>query len=263
VNSYARLGHTRTAIAGAGATSTDDATILRWQLAASREIEKHLAGRHFYTKTATMYFDGDGPILYLPPPLDLLEITTLKVDADGDGVYETTVTDYWLIPTNGTPKSCIELKSGSFPSLRNAVEIVGKWGYSDESEVTGLTGTVADGTSTTLTASADATDLIYAGDTLLIEDEQIYVTEVNAATLTVTRGVNGTTATAHAAVAISVRTYPQDIMTACVVRAADLFRGAHTGFSGQVSGGEFGGFSSNTAYAQFMGLIRNYKRVTF
>jgi len=267
VNNYARLGDTRTAIAGVGATPTDDATILDAIEAASREIEGRLAGRHFFIKTATMYFDGSGSsCLYLPRPLDLLEVTTLKVDADGDGVYETTLTDYWLEPANRAAKHTIELKPSAsttaFTFARRAVQVVGKWGYSDESQATGLTGTV-DGSATTLTASDDATGLIFAGDTLLVEDEQIHVTDVNAATLGVKRGVNGTTVAAHSGAAISVRTYPADIMLACRIRAADVYRGQHTGYSGQVSGGEFGGFSSNTAFAQFMGLLKPYMDVTF
>ncbi len=65
-----------------GITSTTDDTVMRKILeAASRSIENY-CNRFFMTQSATKYFDGAGTRLWVP---DLLEITTLRTDEDGDG----------------------------------------------------------------------------------------------------------------------------------------------------------------------------------
>lgn len=94
----------------------------------------------FYAVTATQYFTARWyDLLHVP---DLLTVTTLKTDEDGDGTYETTWTtsDYRLEPVNAAarrnpiPYRQIRIKevSGSynFPTgVEYGVEIAGTWGY--------------------------------------------------------------------------------------------------------------------------------------
>lgn len=113
--------------------------------AVSRMIDRH-CGRHFYTVTATRYFDTTDPEeLELGPYNDLISVTTLKSDVDGDGVYETTHSTgtYQLCPVGATsrapyaqPFTEIELLSSAtlFPlysatGREGLIQIVGSWGW--------------------------------------------------------------------------------------------------------------------------------------
>lgn len=219
MNHYARLSHVKTDVAGVTGT-TLDATYLRAIDAESRSFERECGGRYFYTQVATRYYDGNGQTrLWFPDYADVISVTSLKFDEDGDGTYELTLTegaDFYLWPDNTTPKRRIDLdlnhgQRGSFPVGRRKVEVVGKFGYSEEWELVGTkaTGiTSADGT----TADMSAGHTVEAGDVIKVDDEQLYVSAVAANTLTLTRAINGTTAAAHSnGVSVYVRRYPRDI----------------------------------------------------
>jgi len=88
--------------------------------------------REFSASTATRYFDG-ARLLHIS---DLLTVTTLKLDQDGDGVFEVTMatSDYILYPLNDTPKTMIKISRnssyGSFADgIEKGVQIAGSWGY--------------------------------------------------------------------------------------------------------------------------------------
>lgn len=200
--------------------------------------------RIFHTETRTALFNGNGKTrIYLqdaatePYRSDLVSVTTLKVDEDVDGTFELTFvadTDYWLQPANPTitkiPARSIEIPQGRstapqltvWPLLSRCIQIAGIWGYSELTEASGLTGTLSNSTDTTITSveGGDTEQIIFPGDTLLIETEQVYVTDVDATTITVTRGVNGTTAAAHTTQALNIRRYPEDVEWAVVADAA-------------------------------------------
>lgn len=96
--------------------------------------------RQFYAATQTRYYTALSSACLLVD--DLLSVTTLKTDDDGDGVHETTwaATDYLLAPYNAVLASTpgpywrVELGVGGTRWLpvgvRRGVEIVGSWGYS-------------------------------------------------------------------------------------------------------------------------------------
>lgn len=77
-----------------------------------------------------------------------------------------------------------------------AIEITGTWGYGGTWVATGATlnGNITSGAAT-LTASSGAPFEI--AQTLKIDSEYLRVTDVSGTTITVTRGVNGSTAAAH------------------------------------------------------------------
>lgn len=113
--------------------------------AMSRLIDM-LAKTTFYARTETRYFTPDWyDLLHLPD--DMISVTTLKTDEDGDGTYEITwaTTDYWLEPRNARvnaddaqkrPYRQIRVNPEgdyTFPTNRHhAIEIVGSWGYTNE-----------------------------------------------------------------------------------------------------------------------------------
>ena len=105
-------------------------------------------------------------------------------DSNGDGTFDTTLTansDYWLDPANpdtiNEPAQRLLIPQGrstapqlsSWENYPRRFQIVGKWGYSEESEDSGLTGTLDDASDAAITASADASSTIYPGDVLIIE----------------------------------------------------------------------------------------------
>ena len=99
---------------------------------ASRMIDRWTF-RRFYAATETRYQDGeDGNRLFLDE--DLLTVTMLKTDEDGDRTYETTwaVTDWETWPYNKTPKLQVRTTPEglySFPTGNRTIEIAGSWGY--------------------------------------------------------------------------------------------------------------------------------------
>lgn len=139
-NGYATLAEARAELGISDVSDTaDDAVIEALVESVSRAIDD-FCGRRFYAATQTRYFTALRADRLLVD--DLLSVTTLKTDDDGDGTYETTWTaaDYYLAPYNAALESVpepywrIEVSEGgdySFPDrVRRGVEIAGSWGFS-------------------------------------------------------------------------------------------------------------------------------------
>ena len=214
-------------------TSTRDDVAYRRVLEAVSEEIDNWCERTFRIRLATRYYTAEKST-ELDLKADLLSITTLKTDIDGDGTYETTWTtaDYRLEPRNAQderrPYYEIEVKrqTGSqfFPLWEDGVQVVGKWGYWEELETPGVTLAEALDTSETGVdvSSGAALDVL---DTLLVDSEQMYVTGISTNTLTVVRGVNGTTAAAHDNGATVYRyRYPSPVVEACGIQASRIFK---------------------------------------
>ena len=218
-----------------GITGTSDDTKLLFYLEAASRIIDSETNRHFYIESETRYFDGASPL----PIDDLLSITTIKIDEDGDGTFESTLTvttDYLLYPLNKYPKTEIKLAIssgyGSFGNAKKGCEIDGLFGYGD-----GLSATPYidsgdevedDGGISAVDDLIDVTDAdnLSPGQTVLIESEQCYISgfDTSGNTITVTRGVNGTTAATHAKdTTIYIYDYPKDIEQSCLSLAEKLF----------------------------------------
>lgn len=219
-------------------TATADDTVYRRVLQDVSELIDQEMNRTFRTYLATMVFTAKhSQHLDMPPGFDLLSITTLKTDEDDDYDYDNTwaTTDYVLEPYNAPnlriPYDRISTKPNgaySFPKNDQGVQIVGKWGYFEELE------TFAADLNEALDASETGVD-VQAGtnydvlDTILIESEQMYVTGIASNTLTVVRGVNGTTAAAHSTgLDIKRYRYPGPIVEACGLQAARIFQRTKT-----------------------------------
>lgn len=213
----------------------------------SREVDRW-TNRRFYSQLATRYFDVRHTCRDLDLPLDgegdLISVTTLKVDDDADWSYGLTLTegtDFVLMPYNTTPKWRLAVHPEStnlsrWPKGARRIQIVGLFGYSNDLEATGLTGTVADASTTTLTASASAAALIDVGETLYLDSEQVYVTAVSTVTVTITRAQNGTAAAAHVAgTVIYRRVYPADVTGAVIDQVRRQRWDENSGSAGTVS----------------------------
>lgn len=114
----------------------DDDNLNKVITATSRAID-NICHRRFYAATETRYYTTDDTTRVDVD--DLLSVTTLKTDEDGDRTYEITWTtaDYDLMPYNAAlndePYVWIEYTpdgSYSFPGTRKGVEVKGSFGYS-------------------------------------------------------------------------------------------------------------------------------------
>lgn len=187
---------------------------------ASRQFERWCGGRWFYPLSAVRYYDHPDDATWLKLDEDLLEVTTFTTQntatsISSDDYYTLCGTNYNLAPydrivmkTSGDQTNL--LYSGT---MQKANAVTGIWGYHEDwsnawdnsQDTTENDPLTATGTSITVN-DADGADR-YGQEPrfkefqlLKIEDEYAYVTGVNATgdTLTVIRGVNGTTAAAHA-----------------------------------------------------------------
>ena len=231
--------------------SADDSRLHALAENASRIVDRY-CNRHFYVVLATRRFDGLGTPSLLVPDLVSVDGGGLKTDDDKDRVFETTwaASDYLLLPTNADPTAggnsqsrpyvevAVDVDAGtksSFPSGMQTVQIAGQWGrWRHLRRATETANAVADATTTTVTVSSRVD--VEAGHTLLIDSEQMYVQSYAASTLTVVRGVNGTTAASHSGgAAIDIYEYPGPIVEASIIQAARLWRRKDSAF------GSFGG----------------------
>jgi hypothetical protein len=228
--------------------TTNDASLLAAAEDASRYVDQHCA-RKFYVQTATRYYTARNPCVIDVD--DILAVTTLKTDSDGDRVYDETwaVTDYdltagddfntypfWRI--SRTPDGAY-----TFPRYARGVEITGSWGYGNGESAspwmaTGITITVGTTTGTAVTASS-ASNPFSAGQTILVGTEQMYLTAVVGTALTAERGVNGSTAAIQAAAAASIAQYPRNIIRATlrIAQRANALEGAPFGVRGSADMG--------------------------
>lgn len=118
----------------------DDATLDALVTAVSRQIEDYTAHRFYATAATRVYTSVSPTCLLLPRGHDLLSVSALTTDEDGDRVYEVTwdADDYDLCPANapadGLPYWQVQTRwrgEHYFPcGVPRGVRIAGTWGYS-------------------------------------------------------------------------------------------------------------------------------------
>ncbi len=224
-------------VAGAIATA-DWPDALRYLQAASRRVEQH-TGRWFYQLEAS---DLDIDVLAgqrdFVTRWDLISTpSALKDDADLDQTYATDLL------TNGVtvillgdeaPYYGFELRDAVLTVARKGLRATADWGWPRTVKSSGdsVQDNPLSAAATTLTV-VDSTTLEVA-QTLRLETEQLFVTDLpTATTATVTRGVNGTTAASHAqGTAIDILTFQApSVAVVTAGLAARLWRRRDTGFS--------------------------------
>lgn len=206
--------------------SSMDETLIRFLESASRAIDQHTR-RHFYPSHDSRYFDGpNGGDLLIP---DVLSLSSFAADSENDGTWDgetwTEGTDFYLESlrdVSAYPKTCIRTTgrgSYSFSRGHRRYKATGLWGYGNGESATpwsglGVTATVADSTSTAVMISAP--DVVAAGMLIRCGTEFMEVMSESGATVTVTRGVNGSTAAAHSSADVYQVEYPR-MITQCAV----------------------------------------------
>ena len=249
-NSYGNLATLKTMmdITGTG----NDTELLQSLEMASRSIDA-FCRRYFYITSETRQFRGKGSRLLLNTDLlSITTLTTLKSDRSTDKTWAST--DYELFPLGDTvyPKEWIELSddttAGSFASgIRRGVQIAGMFGYGNGSSTTPYQSatTTNDGSfsasDTTFTATAGSS--LNIGETILIDSEQMYITNISSNTITVQRGMNGTTGASHSTGAtVSVYKYPQAVENACYMQSARTSKRFLTAYATSIGTPEFNPF---------------------
>jgi len=267
-----------------GITTTTDDTVMRKIVeSASRSIDQY-TNRTFIAYTGTKYFNGMRT-LWIP---DLLSIDAsgLKTDDNDDATYENTwaTTDYieygvGLEDTLNTyPRIRLETNPNgdynSFASgVKKGVQIAGLWGYGDGISATlYVVDTTLTAAITSLTASTCAVTAVTnlsAGQTILIDTEQMYIYSIATLTLTVERGVNGTDAATHLINApLYIYQYPSDIRQACIDLSVALYQnrskqGLQTERIGDYSYTIAGTSLGKSMVESILGNIHSYKRLRF
>ena len=221
----------------------------------SRGMDRY-TNRAFFWYTGTLDFDGDDSKVLLMP--DLISVTTLLEDTNMDGTFETgwASADYVLYPLNAQPTSSwggpytqihVSTKSDGtqdhFLKGQRVYRISGSWGYQRVRTDSARNGTLADGTTGTLTLSGGTGSGIFeVGMTLVIDSEQVYVTGSNTGTtLTVERAANASTGTAHTDSDIFIVQYPGPVTEACFIQVSRVWKRKDSAFANRIGmpqGGE-------------------------
>ena len=241
-NAYADLTTLKSASVLNVPDDAHDGRLLTLLEAASRWIDGY-CGRQFGAARGERCFDGTGRASLTVP--DLVSVSSIRVrEASGQWVRWLSA-DWLLYPLNaaptepgGRPYTRIILASGGrrrFPLSRAGVAVSGVWGYGEVREDAGQqiaaeSAVTADAAAVVVSpVTADAAIPLSAGHTVRIGLEQLYVTGTTAGvgktTLSVQRGVNGTTPAAHIVGAgLSLYRYPAAVAEACLLQAAVWWR---------------------------------------
>lgn len=223
----------------------DDARLLTSLESASAVIQMK-AGRAFVPHLATRYMSvnrrASTELILMD---DLLDLISLQ-NGDGTTIQSTNVT---LIRDGDGPASVLMLKNGhAFTWIdhpEQAIAVNGIWGWHDNwggawrDSLDQLVGSVDTATETEISVgyadladSAGESPRFQVGHVLRIDDEYMRIQSIvvnpgGADTLTVERGINGTTATTHP-LNTSIDTYqpPEIIASLTVLWAAWFYRSA-------------------------------------
>jgi hypothetical protein len=163
--------------------------------AASRDVD-NLTHRFFIPKTQTRTFRwsgvyGKGDILWMDA--DLISVATLQTKAQDSSPTTISSSDYFLEPNNfAPPYNRIEIDISSNASFESgdtsqrSISVNGSWGFSNDTASVGTvaSGLAADATATSMVCSnGSLSNGVNVGDTLLIESEQLFVSEKTSAAL--------------------------------------------------------------------------------
>lgn len=153
----------------------------------SRQID--LSTRRFFIpKTETRLFRWPPrqtsllTVLWLDQ--DLLSVTTLQSEAQNTSPTTIASSDYFLEPNNqGPPYDRIEIDLSSTAayqagdSPQRSISVAGSWGYTSNTRSGGTVASGLDSDATATTMVCSNAGLIGVGDTLLIQSEQLFVSE--------------------------------------------------------------------------------------
>ena len=291
-HTYATSDDLRDYVAGTQYSSgwTSDATAIRRILeAASRRIDDYCGGGSFGPQTQTRYYDiGFGNLRNSPQylvtvnkndlaneteavsviPLDnwLVSPTTVTAYGATDRATSETLTegyanDFFLVPYNTSPKTMLKLNEDTAKGLdggQQTLSILGAWGYT--SDTISVTTSDAVGTTTATSISVTSASGLGPAQTILIDSEQLYITAISGNTLTVERGVNGSTAATHSGGASLYRyDYPVLIAQACLDLSKVTFRDRDMGTVTTIGSGEMAITSAEGEIQSILGTLDQFQ----
>lgn len=192
-----------------------DPVVMRLIESNSRRIDQ-ATRRIFIPKTQTRTFRWPqrqpslGYILWLD--FDLISVTTLQTKAQNTTPTTIVAADYFLEPANfAPPYDRIEIDQSSTAvfeggdTSQRSISVAGSWGYRDDKRASGTvsSGLAASATATSMVCSDGS--LIDVGNTLLIETEQVFVSDRSFAALgVILLDMVGNLASDKATVAVTV-----------------------------------------------------------
>ena len=221
------------------AGTDDDDELFELLLAVSDWVDGY-CNRHFYPRVETLLFDGTGSDRLVVP--DLVAVGELAETGDG-GSGPAKVWDggeYRLLPHNAAPlrpwgrpygaiRSRAERVDG-FASGEANVRVSGTWGYRMFAESSGATLTAEAAAGAAQVTVSDGGQF-RVGQTMLLGGggnvtaaEQALVTGIDGNALSVSRGLNGTTAAAHASGGtVGILRWPASVERAALIQAARIW----------------------------------------
>jgi len=295
-HSYASIDDLRDYLAGSTYSSgwTSDVTILRRIVeSASSRIDNYVGMQSFGPRVETHHFDiGSGTLRDTPQnlvpsysvttigikdfylsaiPLDswLISVTSVTSYKQTDRTESETLTagynaDYWLEPYNTTPKTRLKLNEDSTKSFhagQQTLAVAATWGYANDT----VSETTADAIASTTATSASVSSASSLGiaQTILIDSEQLYITGVSGNTLTVERGVNGTTAATHSGGAtLYSYEYNPIVVQACLDLSKVFFRDRDMGNTLSIGSGDAGITRSDFDAKSVLSTLDEFRSVT-
>lgn len=212
----------------------DDNEMFQLLVAVSDWVDRY-CNRHFYSRTQTLEFDGNGASRLLIP--DLVSLTSLKEDTTDDKTFNDTwaATDYWLEPYNaeptqhwGQPYTAIRVRQhgtkDSFSAGEQHFQVAGRWGYREYKEDSSTDLNDASMNTTKTTIAVDDGTQFQIGMTILIGSEQMLITNIATNNLTCTRALNGATAAAHADnTDVYILRWPPAVERATLIQASRIW----------------------------------------
>lgn len=220
----------------------------------SRQIDGYCR-RHFYVFVAEVYLSvgdmlnvdfncsGDSPIAmskYLWLPYDLTTVYSLSESPQLNGQYTKLWprNDYYALPRGAdlTARPYVAIEANwwrpqgpvCFRAGRYRYRLSGEWGYGWLKIDTGVTARPMNSTQNYMEVSDGAK--IKIGGTYLLENEQVYVINVESNNCTIIRGVNRTIPRSHPEIDILQVDYPGEIKEACLMQTARLWTRRATGY---------------------------------
>ena len=295
-HTYATTDELRDYLAGTNYSSgwTSDLAILRRILeSASNRIDNYVGMQSFGPRIETHYYDigrgnlretaqlsisshptdnigvSDQLISVIPFDDWLISTTTVTSYGATDRATSETLTegynnDFLLEPYNSSPKVRLKLNEDTAKSLnagQQTLAILGTWGYSNDT----LLVTTADAVASTTTTSVSVSSASGFGpaETVLIDSEQMYITAISGNTLTVERGVNGSTASTHSGGASAYSyEYPALVVEACLDLAKISFRDRDMGTILTIGSGEQETTRSEASAANILSTLDQYRSTT-
>ena len=291
-HTYATSDDLRDYLAGTSYSSgwTSDANAIRRILeAASRRIDDYCGGGTFGPQTQTRYYDIGNNALRQSSQYQTISVTddlvttnssSGVVPLDGWFISPTTVTaygatdratsetlteghanDFFLMPYNFSPKTILKLNEDTTKGLdagQQTLSILGSWGYTADT----VSVTTSDAISSTTATSASVTSASNLGpaQTILVDSEQLYITSISGNTLTVERGVNGTTAATHSGGASLYRyDYPELVVQACLDLSKIVFRDRDMGAATSIGSGAVAITGAEGEIQSILGTLDQYR----